>query len=63
MMCNSNLAFIHDQKRVGDPDDAMVKLACHKRVLDQVSPLQNPGTTQRTGRVMGPALEMPFNQT
>ena len=63
MMYNSNLELIHDQERVGDSDDAMVKLACHKRVPDQVLRLQKRGTTQRTGRVMGTALEMPFNQT
>ena len=63
MMCDSNLELIHDQERVDDPDDAIVKLACHKRALDQVSWLRKRGTTQRTGRVMGAALETPFNQT
>ena len=63
MMCNSNLELIHDQEKVDHPDDAMVKLACHKRVLDQVSWLQKRGTRQQTGRVMGSALETPFNQT
>ena len=62
MMCNSNPGLIHDQELV-DPDDAMVKLACHKRVLDQDSWLRKRGTTQQTGKVMGSALETPFNQT
>ena len=63
MVCNSNLELIHDQETVDDPDDAMVKLACRKRVLEQDSWLQKRGTTQQMGRVMGSALETPFNQT